>query len=259
MDSGRLGLRQLKTDYLRLFATRKIDIALQQAVISFTFDDVPRSAYQNGLPVLNSHGVKATFYVAGGLSGSSATANPEPGGNGQYLGPDDILDLHRRGHEIACHTYSHYRLDTGSAEGLAADARKNVMALEALHGAIRVEHFSYPFGQVSFRLKRLLSPAYRTMRSSRSGVNGAGTDLNLLLAMSIYDSTFDRKRLVATIEHAVCTGGWLVFYTHGVSTTPGKYDCTPEQLSWVLEQCSRHGAKLLPVAAACDRITLGLD
>src|SRR6476620_7005116 len=71
-------------------------------MVSFTFDDAPDSAASHGAPMLEEHGGRGTFY----LSGSQVNQ-----WSGHWLGlsHDAILRLHRSGHEIGCHTYSHRR------------------------------------------------------------------------------------------------------------------------------------------------------
>src|SRR6266446_7961079 len=120
MESGlnlvRRALRQTKTWWLESCYRRPISIALNKPMVSLTFDDVPLSAYQCGVPILRQQNVKATFYVALGFRGEKGE---------QFLEPAQILDLYKDGHEIACHTYSHYRLSKGDTDGLRADAEKN--------------------------------------------------------------------------------------------------------------------------------------
>jgi peptidoglycan/xylan/chitin deacetylase (PgdA/CDA1 family) len=248
-------LRALKNRYRRMLAARRLPIRMDRAVVSVTFDDVPRSAYLNGLPVLDSLGIKGTFYVAMGLCGASVAGAAADMQDHEHLAHADIIDLYARGHDIACHTYSHYRLDQGTPEGLVDDAARNVAALQQLLGGAPVEHFSYPFGQLDFRLKRLLSSRYKTMRSSCPGINDSATDLNLLLATSIYSRSFDRSALAGIVDAAMQSGAWLVLYTHGVTENPGAHDCTAEQLAWVLEYCRSSGAELLPVSAAYAAVT----
>ncbi len=71
-------------------------------MVSFTFDDLSKSAVTSGADMLEAHGARGTFYVSGGLVGVD-TANWPSGNN------DDVLSLHRRGHEIGCHTFSQQR------------------------------------------------------------------------------------------------------------------------------------------------------
>jgi len=44
---------------------------LQQSIISFSFDDCPKSAITHGLPLLEAKGWRATIYVAYGLCGTT--------------------------------------------------------------------------------------------------------------------------------------------------------------------------------------------
>ena len=249
-------LRETKTRYLQSRCVRRVSLGLERAIVSFTFDDVPRSAFMNGVPLLDEAGIKATFYVAMGLSESDV--NPKGAiDEAGYLDRADIQSLHGQGHHIACHTYSHYRLASGSVSGLVADARKNVALLEELLDAGPVRHFSYPFGQVNFQLKRELSTAYDSLRSSRPGINSGVIDLNLLRATSLYNPGFSRASILETIDKAAQLRGWLIFYTHGVDSIPDDYSCTPEQLAWVIEQCAHRDMAILPVSSAYQAVTGG--
>lgn len=78
-------------------------------MVSFTFDDIPKSAATTGADLLEQYRAHGTFYIAGGL-----VDRPSP-----YWLPasdGDLVALHRGGHELACHTFSHTRacdLDAG--------------------------------------------------------------------------------------------------------------------------------------------------
>ena len=248
-------LQESKTRFLQSYANNRVDINMEKPIISFTFDDVPRTALTNGIPILTDYDVKATFYVAMGLthshSGNKGGINREVE---IYLNPDDIIELHHSDHDIACHTYSHYMLKTGTAEQLVQDACRNVRELTTLLGTTSIEHFSYPFGQVNLKEKKLLANKYKTMRSSRPGVNISLTDMYLLRATSIYSATFDKNKIKILIEKAERHCGWLIFYTHGVEDNPDMYSCTPDQLKWVIQQCSISTAQLLPVSKAFSSI-----
>jgi len=70
-------------------------------MVSFTFDDVPKSAATVGAPMLEE-------YNGGNILRRRRTDGPEGPALGR-ISPDEIVDLHRRGHEVACHTFSHSR------------------------------------------------------------------------------------------------------------------------------------------------------
>src|SRR3954466_1234050 len=71
-------------------------------MVSFTFDDIPRSAATMGAKLLEAHEARGTFYVSGGLVGTKSA-------DWTVVAAEDVVDLHRNGHEIGCHTLSHKR------------------------------------------------------------------------------------------------------------------------------------------------------
>jgi peptidoglycan/xylan/chitin deacetylase (PgdA/CDA1 family) len=253
MSFFRNALQESKTRFYQSFVSNTHNIRLNQAIISISFDDVPRSAMDNGLAILDKHTIKATFYIATGLSISENQNKAEA--NDLYLNRRDIELLHQQGHDIGCHTYSHYRLNLGSADEMMLDAEKNLQTLSRWLDGKPIEHFSYPFGLVSLKAKKLLSKHYKTMRSSRPGINSKRTDFNLLRATSIYNPSFNESSMLEIITDTVERGGWLVLYTHGVDNIPAPYDCTPSQLDWVLEKAVASGAQILPVAKAYEVIS----
>jgi peptidoglycan/xylan/chitin deacetylase (PgdA/CDA1 family) len=87
-------------------------------MVSFTFDDAPISAAKVGADMLEQYDARGTFYIAGGLVDAWS-------GNWTGVSAEDIAGLHRRGHEIACHTFSHARVTDLSATAMAAELRKN--------------------------------------------------------------------------------------------------------------------------------------
>ena len=104
-----------------------------------------------GLPILERFGAKATFYVSLGMFEQEPEA---------FIGRDEVNLLERKGHEVACHTYSHYRLSEGSASGLRRDAERNRRLLSEMTKEKFPRNFSFPFGEVSFEAKRKLAPHY---------------------------------------------------------------------------------------------------
>ena len=97
MEAVTAALRAIKLEYLSSFARREVDVQFRQGVCSITFDDVPASAFDNGVPVLEQHEVFGTFYISGSFAE-----------NENFISLDRISQLARDGHDVACHTYSHY-------------------------------------------------------------------------------------------------------------------------------------------------------
>ncbi|MEO8449062.1 MAG: polysaccharide deacetylase family protein [Gemmatimonadota bacterium] len=241
-------LREAKTRTLASFSARRVTPVLPAPIFTFTFDDVPRSALDNALPLLERAGVSATFYVASWLGDP---ARPQPADDPTvFFSPNDTRAVRAAGHHVGCHTYSHYSLEHGTAAGLAADAEKNRRELSALLGGEPINHFAYPYGEVSFAAKRLLQNDYLTMRSTRPGINSGTIDLSLLRAEWIYSHLFSREGIDALVASASRTSGWLIFYTHGVENQPNEWGCTPKHLEYTLEACRRASGRFMNVADA---------
>jgi peptidoglycan/xylan/chitin deacetylase (PgdA/CDA1 family) len=212
-------------------------------MVSFTFDDVPKSAATVGAAILDAHDVHGTFYVIGGQVGTSAPL-------WDMIDSEDIVALHRQGHEIACHTFSHKRACDLDAETLSAEIEHNQQYLRSLDSSIRIENFAYPFGYGSFVRKRQLKTVFKSCRSIVPGVNSGSVDLQFLRAMPLIDRRIDRDGIERAFDQAQTANGWLIFYTHDVADEPSPYGCSPSLLNEALEAASRRKIPVLNMAEA---------
>jgi len=80
--------------------SRSVLPAVQESIISVGFDDCPASAIETALPLMEAEGWRATIYVACGLCDSENHL-------GKHMSLSDVVEVHKRGHEIADHTFSH--------------------------------------------------------------------------------------------------------------------------------------------------------
>jgi peptidoglycan/xylan/chitin deacetylase (PgdA/CDA1 family) len=202
---------------------------------------VPRSAVINAVPLLDEYGVRATFYVALGLSRSG----------GAFAGEEDVRALAEHGHGIGCHTLSHYSLRRGTPQGLRDDALAGRRALEEILDGARVEHFSYPYGATG-----LLHPAFATMRTSVGGINAGRVDLTYLHAENVYsgDHGLDLDRVRRRVRSVARGGGWLILYTHGVYAGARGEDTSCDDLRRALEVVLAAGVDVMAVADAAASI-----
>lgn len=239
---------RLAREFRRLMSTRPARVDWPGGVVSFTFDDFPRSAWTEGGAILEQHDCRGTYYAAMGLAGTE-----------NHLGPmfhsEDLRDIHARGHEIACHTFSHLDCSRAPAAEIAVEIDRNGAALSrGLDGAMPI-NFAYPYGAVSLAAKRALAPRFVACRGTGRGINHGAVDLADLLSTAIYDQTFDQAALRRLIDGNRERGGWLIFYTHDVRETPSDFGCTPLQLKAVVARAARAGA-VLPVGDVLARLGL---
>jgi len=215
-------------------------------MVSFTFDDVPKSAATTGARLLSEYGARGTYYVAGGLVDQWS-------GNWTGLAADDIVRLHQEGHEIACHTFSHLRTTDLNAAAIAAETEKNRRYLVALDSSIRIENFAYPFGIASVSRKGQLRKIFRSSRGILPGINSGTVDLQFLRAMPLTEQHIDREGIERAFDEAVASNGWLIFYGHDVEDTPSPYGCSPQLLRHALDAAARRNMPALSVAGALLR------
>jgi peptidoglycan/xylan/chitin deacetylase (PgdA/CDA1 family) len=212
-------------------------------MVSFTFDDIPQSAATTGAGILENHNARGTFYVSGGLVG---TTSP----NWAVVDVRDLVELHRRGHEIGCHTFSHKRACDLDAQSLAEEIKRNRDYLRTLDATITVGNFAYPFGYGSFARKRQLKKEFRSCRSIVPGVNSGTVDLQFLRSMPLIDRRIDHDGIERAFDQAQNTNGWLIFYSHDVADRPSPYGCSPALMNHALEAASRRKIPVLNMAEA---------
>ena len=227
----------------RYFCAKPFRLNNKQPIVSFTFDDFPESVASAGGPVLDQYGARATFYVSGGEVGKWS-------GHWRSARPDTIVELHRRGHEIACHTFSHVRTTDLDATPLTTEIEKNRRFLLGLDPSIRVENFAYPYGLGSVWRKSQLAKVFRSSRGIIPGVNHGTVDLHYLRATPLINRHIGDDGIDRAFDELVATNGWLIFYGHDVAADPSPYGCTPALLRHALDAACRRGVAVMTVAQA---------
>jgi peptidoglycan/xylan/chitin deacetylase (PgdA/CDA1 family) len=219
----------------------------ERPIISFTFDDFPRSAVLNGARILEKHGARGTFYTAGSFCGQIVD------GITQY-NAEDLTALFRQGHEIGCHTFRHRRVSSLSKGMLTEEVELNAAFIARhLPGAV-MRSFAYPYGDVSFAGTFQLERTFAACRSTAFGINRGVADLGRLYAVRLYNDVIDHKKISTLVQEAVAPQSWLIFYTHDVDDEPSKYGCTPALFEHAVKTAASSGAEILPVVDALKAI-----
>lgn len=209
-------------------------------IVSFTFDDFPRSALEVGGTILRSCGAYGTYYAAMGLMGSVSRA-------GECFCAEDLKHLLADGHELGSHTFSHLSCRKTPLEVFQADAGKGREAVCNVTGSFMFHHFAYPFGEVTMRAKHRVGLGMTSCRGVLGGINVSSVDLHLLRANRLYNESIN----FGVIEHLFRINdrlrGWLIFYTHDVRDEPSPWGCTPGQLEKVVRLATRLRTSILTV------------
>lgn len=207
----------------------------QGSIVTFGFDDCPCSAIDTALPLLEAEGWRATVYVAVGLCDSVNHLGP-------HMSREDIVEVHKRGHEIADHTFSHRNAKGLTAQAYVEDVERNQAALKSL-GLPPSESFAYPFGDVTHPIKKRLRSKFSTLRGVIPPTS-PDQDANFLPAMPLYSSeTIDAA--IKQISELAETPLWLNLFTHDVRDTPSAYGCTVEAFQTVVRAVHQSGARVM--------------
>lgn len=224
-------------------ARRPFEVKSEVPIISFSFDDFPKSALNTGGRILKSYGVAGTYYASLGLMGSTAPT-------GKIFQPEDLRLLVEQGHELGCHTFHHTHASETQPDVFENEVLENRKALAALLPGARFETHSYPIGVPRPGTKRRIQKYFSCCRCAGQTFNAGTADLNYLSAFFIEKSRDNPDAIKKVIDQNRDARGWLIFATHDVAQDPTRYGCTPELFEEVVRYAVESGAVILPVYQA---------
>jgi len=190
----------------------------RRAAISLTFDDARLSQVDRGLPILDAHGIKATFYVVPSqveqrLAGwKKAVAN---------------------GHEIGNHTAKHpcsgnfswsreKALENYSLPEMRLELDEANTAIEQLLG-VKPTTFAYPCGQKfvgrGLSVKSYVPLVAERFIVGRGAFDEVGNDPNfcdLAQATGVEFDGLDFDQAKQLIDKAAAEGRWVIFFGHEI-------------------------------------------
>lgn len=110
--------------------------------LTLSYDDGKEEDHRL-VELFNKYGIKGTFHINAGIKNDPKRIKPE-----------EFKELYK-GHEIACHTYTHPTIERCPMEEVVAQVMEDRKELEALAG-YPVRGLSYPNGSYSKEIKELL-------------------------------------------------------------------------------------------------------
>jgi hypothetical protein len=216
-------------------------------LISFTFDDFPRSALLTAGMILEQQGIFGTYYIALGLM-----TRVEP--TGEIFRPDDLIQLFKAGHEVGCHTFDHYPAWQTAPNAYEASVIRNASKLPELAPMAAMQTHSYPINHPRPATKRLLAQRFSGCRGGGQAINQETIDLNYLNSFFLEQSRDDFGTIEQIISHNSTSGGWLIFSTHDVCENPTRFGCTPSFFEKVVRCSINSGAHILVMSAALQQL-----
>jgi peptidoglycan/xylan/chitin deacetylase (PgdA/CDA1 family) len=226
---------------------RPLAVRTPVPLISFTFDDFPRSAWLAGGAILNHYGLSGTYYASLGLIGTDSPS-------GLIFERDDLGPLLEQGHELGCHTFSHCHSWQTETKAFEDSIRRNRSALNELVPGHRFQSFSYPISEPRPMTKRTIAKYFMSCRAGGQTLNTGTVDLNQLSAFFLEKSRDDIQVVKDLIDVNRDSPAWIIFATHDIVDRPGPYGCTPEFFEKVVQCAVASGARILPVVKALEAI-----
>ncbi|MBN8930714.1 polysaccharide deacetylase family protein [Agrobacterium pusense] len=234
---------------VRYFPGPTARIETSEPIVSFTFDDVPASAWTSGARILENENVRGTFYI----SGVFIDRHDEPQ---DMISARGCSELATAGHELACHTYSHRKLSSFSRRGLEEDLDRNEKVLASFDENWHRRNFSTPFGMASPLMQPMLRRRFRTARGIMPGINRGSIDPHNLAAVELRPDPNYLDAADRWLDDVLQNGGWLVIFTHDVSSAPSFYGCPEDRFQGFVRKAASGGAKVMTVDAAVTALGL---
>jgi len=236
-----------KRESARLVFRKPLAIRTQRPLISFTFDDFPRSAFLTGGAILSRYGLAGTYYTALGLLGTDGPSGP-------LYRLDDLKAVLANGHELGCHTFSHCHSWDTHKDRFEDSIIQNRGALTQLLPGAEFKSLSYPISEPRPLTKRAVSRYFLCCRGGGQTINIGRADLNQLAAYFLEKSSDNIQAITNLIDANREARGWIIFATHDVSHNPSPYGCTPDFFETVVQYALSSGAYILPVVRALEEI-----
>jgi len=235
---------------VKLFARRNLRMKNSAPIVSFTFDDFPRSALHVGGSILNAHGCVGTYYASLGLLDQDSPV-------GRIASAADVVELVARGHELGCHTFGHCNAWSTEPAKFEESILENRRALAQLLPGAAFKTFSYPINFPRLRTKSCAGRYFACCRGGSQNFNRGTVDLNNALAFFLELSLKRPEAIRRMLELNNAANGWLIFATHDIAEQPTRFGCSPSFFDKVVRWAKESGARILPVAQALDAVAGG--
>lgn len=226
---------------------RLVAFRSERPVVSFTFDDFPRSALLVGGSILQHYNAAGTYYVAMGLMGKETRT-------GTMFVKEDLEELLQHGHELGCHTFDHCNSWETSPERFHTSLITNQRALTVVLPQAIFRSMSYPFSVPTPRNKCIAGRLFECCRGRGDFMNAGTADLNFLSSHFLERKLGGPDAALHAIEKNRKECGWLIFSTHDLSDDPTPFGWTPGYFETVVRAAVGSGACILPVVEAWKRL-----
>lgn len=212
-----------------------------KGMVSINFDDGWLSAYENGVPIVETAGFVSTHFIITGAVGWK-----------NYMTWEQIADLAARGHEIGSHTQTHADLKAATGPGLESETAGSAMDLAAR--GFHPSSFSYPYGHVDEdAIAAVQSAGFTNGRATVTEgrfFNNKNTNRYTLRSRTV-DGGTTLSEIREDIDTAVEDDSWYILVFHGIGDGRDTYSVSEQFLRDVVAYIKQTG---IPVVTSREGI-----
>jgi peptidoglycan/xylan/chitin deacetylase (PgdA/CDA1 family) len=164
--------------------------------VVLTIDDNFKSFYNNGLDIFKEYGYTFSLFIY-----VEATVKKYP----DYLTWDELREVSKYG-SLEFHTYAHGHLTEMSNKEIKEDFKKGLALLES-HLHIKPKFFTYPYGEFSERVKKLVeSYGFKAIINQNIGAVSNFSDTNNLDRIALVG----KSNLPLYIKYKTLNAQWIL-------------------------------------------------
>ncbi|HSH56263.1 MAG TPA: polysaccharide deacetylase family protein [Candidatus Limnocylindrales bacterium] len=222
----------------------------EEPIITVTFDDGYLTTYTKAMPILQKYGIRSTQYV---LSGTAD--------NPTYMSWEQIANMQRAGHEIACHTIDHSELtglDDTDLENQIKSCKKELTKRFGL-----IKNFAAPYGSQDARTQAVIAKYFTSQRNTigdpKNGIDqydvnlAKNFDRNNIIGVTVRSDTTieDIQKL---IDYAEANNGWLVLTYHQNDDHGSVYSLDTPQMDAQMKYLAGTDVRIVTLQDALDSL-----
>jgi peptidoglycan/xylan/chitin deacetylase (PgdA/CDA1 family) len=218
-----------------------------QALVTFSYDDGRRSAFENALPLHAAFNMAASFAII-------AERTKIPRFRARYMSAGEVRAAAEAGVEICSHGLSHHRLTELPDAALDHELGDSRELLETMSAGRPVDALCVPFSAMDARVLAAAERHYETVRVHGRKFTPLSPKQRLVHAFGLTNKT-TLGEITDLLDRAVAQKAWVTLMLHGVekgtAAPQNPYDINTSLLEGILRHAQSHGPeKLLPVTFA---------
>jgi peptidoglycan/xylan/chitin deacetylase (PgdA/CDA1 family) len=202
----------------------------KKGAVSMTFDDGMISQFNNALPLLQEHGLGATFFIVADYFGYGA-----------FVDEPNVVDLAAAGQEIGSHSYTHSDLRSLEPWEQDFELSWSKSTLEGLLSEAGYEQdvttFAYPYGAYDASIIAATDDYYIAARSAgiSSSSNASSPNLYALNIITPNEGGYGDPNVIPylqdRVDDAVSENEWAIEMFHSVNYPGGEDNISSTALS----------------------------